>query len=117
MEEAELLCDRVVIVDHGRILAEGTLAELRAMLGQRDLVRFSGVFQPVAIRQAFTDGAIEIVQAEESTVTLAMQDASRRLPDLIAGLHGAGGEIRSTTLAQPSLESLFLKLTGKELRE
>jgi len=117
MEEAESLCDRMGIVDHGRVLAEGTFAELQALLGQRDLVRFAGVFQPAAIRQAFAGEAFEIVQAEAGVVTLAMQNASARLPEIIAGLHGAGGEIRSTTLSQPSLESLFLKLTGKELRE
>jgi ABC-2 type transport system ATP-binding protein len=117
MEEAESLCDRVVIVDHGRILAEGTLGELRALLGERDLVRFSGVFEPAAIRRIFAGDGIDIVQAEESVVTLAMTGASRRLPAIIAELSGAGAEIRTTTLSQPSLESLFIKLTGKELRE
>jgi ABC-2 type transport system ATP-binding protein len=117
MEEAESLCDRVAIVDHGRVLAGGTLPELRALLGERELVRFAGVFQPDAVRQAFAGDGIDVVQAEEGVVTLAAQDASRRLPAIIAGLGAAGGEIRSTTLSQPSLESLFIKLTGKELRE
>jgi len=117
MEEAESLCDRVAIVDHGRILAGGTLAELRALVGERDLVRFAGVFQPAAIREAFAGGGIDVVQAEEDVVTLAAEDASRRLPAIIAGLSAAGAEIRRTTLSQPSLESLFIKLTGKELRE
>jgi ABC-2 type transport system ATP-binding protein len=117
MEEAESLCDRVAIVDHGRLLAGGTLAELRALLNERDVVRFAGVFQPDAVRQAFAADSVDVVQAEESIVTLALPDASRRLPALIAGLSGAGSEIRSTTLSQPNLESLFIKLTGKELRE
>ena len=117
MEEAESLCDRVAIMDHGRILAGGTLGELRSLLGERDVVRFAGVFQPDAIRRAFADDGIDVVQAEESVVTLAIEDASRKLPTIIACLSGAGGEIRSTTLSQPSLESLFIKLTGKELRE
>src|SRR5437016_4306596 len=60
MEEAESLCDRVAIVDHGRILASGTLAELRSLLGERDVVRFAGVFQPDAIRRAFTGDGIDI---------------------------------------------------------
>ena len=117
MEEAESLCDRVAIMDRGRILAGGTLAELRSMLNERDLVRFAGVFRPDAVQQAFAGGDIDVVQAEEGVVTLAIEDASRRLPAIIAGLSSAGGEIRSTTLSQPSLESLFIKLTGKELRE
>jgi len=117
MEEAESLCDRVVIVDHGRILAEGTLPELRALLGERDLVRFSGVFQPAEVHRVFAGDGIDVVQAEESIVTLALAGASRRLPAIIAELSGAGGEIRATTISQPNLESLFIKLTGKELRE
>jgi ABC-2 type transport system ATP-binding protein len=117
MEEAEALCDRIAIVDHGRVLADGTLPELRALLGERDLVRFAGAFQPASVRQIFAGESIDIVQAEDTIVTLAAPDASRRLPSIIARLHEAGGEIRSTTLSQPSLESLFIKLTGKELRE
>ena len=46
-----------------------------------------------------------------------MKDASRRLPSLFETLTGAGAEIRETTLTEPSLETLFIKLTGKELRE
>src|SRR5260370_42439041 len=117
MEEAESLCDRVVIIDRGRILAQGTLRELRSLLGERDLVRFSGVFQPDLVHRLFSGDGIDIVQADENAVTLALQDASGRLPSIFAMLAGAHGEIRSTRLSQPSLESLFIKLTGKELRE
>jgi hypothetical protein len=46
-----------------------------------------------------------------------MAAAGRRLPELFDAIHGAGGEVRETTVAQPSLESLFIQLTGKELRE
>ena len=51
------------------------------------------------------------------TVTLAAPGASARLPELFDALQGVGGEIRETTLTQPNLETLFIKLTGKELRE
>ena len=117
MEEAESLCDRMVVVDHGRIIAQGTLPDLRALLGERDLVRLSGVFQPDSVRRIFSGDGIDVVHADETLVTLALADASRRLPSIFASLAGAGAEIRSTTLSQPSLESLFIKLTGKDLRE
>jgi ABC-2 type transport system ATP-binding protein len=117
MEEAESLCDRVVIIDHGRILAQGTLPELRSLLGERDLLRFSGVFQPDFVHRIFSGDGIDIVQADENAVTLALHDASGRLPSIFAVLAGARAEIRGTRLSQPSLESLFIKLTGKELRE
>jgi ABC-2 type transport system ATP-binding protein len=118
MEEAETLCDRLAIVDHGRIIAQGTLEELRCLLGQRDLLRFSGVFDPAAVREhlAGMEG-VEVAQADGALLSLAVADASRRLPAIFAALADAGAEVRQTTLTEPSLESLFIKLTGKELRE
>ena len=122
MEEAESLCDRIAIIDHGRLIAEGTLAELHAELGQRDLLRLSGSFDPkpvrVALEEAFAAQAgLELVQLEEQLLVLAMPQASRHLPQIFFVLTNAGAVVRETTLTQPNLESLFIKLTGKELRE
>jgi ABC-2 type transport system ATP-binding protein len=117
MEEAESLCDQLAIIDHGNIIAKGTLAELRSMMAERDLLRLTGVFHPDAVREALRplDG-IEIVQADESQLALSVTDASHRLPSIFEAINSEG-EVRGTTLTQPSLESLFIKLTGKELRE
>ena len=118
MEEAESLCDRLAIIDHGRLIAQGTLPELRGLLGERDVLRLSGVFRPERVREALRGAdAIEIVQADESLLILSLASASSRLPQIFSALASAGAEIRETTLSQPSLESLFIKLTGKELRE
>jgi ABC-2 type transport system ATP-binding protein len=118
MEEAESLCDRLAVIDHGRVIALGSLPELRALTGERDLLRLSGRFEPGATREALGRIAgAEVLQAEEGLVTLSLPEASRKLPEVLAAVMAAGGEIRETTLTQPSLESLFIKLTGKELRE
>jgi linearmycin/streptolysin S transport system ATP-binding protein len=118
MEEAESLCDRLAIVDHGRIIAQGTLSELRAMLGERDLLRLTGSFEPERARQALEKlDRLDIVGIDENQLTLSLADASNRLPAVFSALTSAGAELRGTTLTQPSLESLFIKLTGKELRE
>ena len=84
---------------------------------ERDLLRLTGVFRPDAIREALAhlDG-VEIIQSDETQLALSVSDASHRLPALFAAINTAG-EVRGTTLTQPSLESLFIKLTGKELRE
>jgi ABC-2 type transport system ATP-binding protein len=119
MEEAETLCDRLAIVDHGRLIAQGSLDELRALLGERDLLRLSGRFPGEAqIAAALTgqEGA-EIIQAEEDSLIVAAPRASRQLPALLAALNRVGAEVRETTMTRPSLETLFIKLTGKELRE
>ena len=118
MEEAETLCDRLAVMDRGKVIAAGTLAELRSMLEQRDLLRLSGVFRPDAARAAVAPiDRIEVLQAEENLLVLSLVEASRKLPAIFAALETAGSEVRGTTLTQPSLESLFIKLTGKELRE
>ena len=116
MEEAESLCDRLAIVDHGRICAQGTLRELRSLLGERDVLRLSGAFHPEQVRQALARvEGVEVIHADEANLALSMSDASHRLPLIFAALNGS--ELRGTTLTQPSLESLFIKLTGTELRE
>jgi ABC-2 type transport system ATP-binding protein len=118
MEEAETLCHRLAVVDHGNVIAAGTLTELRALLAEHDLLRLSGVFQPEAAKAALQPiDHIEILQADEHLLIMALPDASRRLPAIFSALAATGAEVRGTNLTQPSLESLFIKLTGKELRE
>jgi ABC-2 type transport system ATP-binding protein len=118
MEEAEALCDRLAIMDHGNVIAAGTLTELRSMLAERDLLRLTGVFEPKAARAAMQQiDSVEILHADESLLLLSLAAASQKLPVIFAALAGTGAELRGTTLTQPSLESLFIKLTGKELRE
>ncbi len=79
MEEAESLCDKLAIIDHGKIIAAGTLPELRAMMGERDILRLAGSFEPDVVREPLLglDGA-ELVQMDEKTLTLAVPNASAK---------------------------------------
>lgn len=118
MEEAEALCDQLAIVDHGKVIARGTMDELRDMMGERDVLRVSGRFDDAAVRQSFANiSDVEILQVDAETVQLSAETATRRLPELLGALADSGAEIQETTLARPNLESLFLLLTGKALRE
>jgi ABC-2 type transport system ATP-binding protein len=127
MQEAEELCDRLAIVDHGKVIASGTQRELQARLGGRDLLQLGGAFEPEAARTALEDlrdaasgarlGELEIVSIDERSLQISLRDASKHLSAVFAALTRAGGEVRETKLHQPSLESLFIALTGKELRE
>jgi ABC-2 type transport system ATP-binding protein len=118
MEEAQALCDQIGIIDRGKLLALGTLEELRQLIGESDVLRLSGRFDPTAARAALAAlDHCEVLQAEAGSLMLAIGDATRRLPAIFAALAGAGCEIHETTLNQPTLESLFIKLTGRELRE
>jgi ABC-2 type transport system ATP-binding protein len=118
MEEAEQLCHRLAVVDHGRLIAHGTLDELRRQLNERDLLRLTGSFDSAAVRSALLplDG-LELHQCDPETVLVSMKDAPARLTEIFAALSRAGASIRGTVLKQPSLETLFVKLTGKELRD
>ena len=92
--------------------------QLIPLLAERDLLRLSGIFQPDAAKAALQPiDSVEILQADEHLLIVALPDASRRLPAIFSALAAAGAEVRGTNLTQPSLESLFIKLTGKELRE
>lgn len=118
MEEAQELCDRIAILDRGRLVAEGTLAELRARVGERELLRFAGRFDPAAARTALAGfEGLEVMSASDAELLLAAPRASRQLPEILAALARSGAEISETSWSPPSLESLFLALTGRALRE
>ena len=116
MEEAQELCDRIAIVDHGKLLAIGTLAELRALVAEKDLVRLSGRFDASAASKGLAElKEVDVLSVTAEAVTISARSASRQLPAIFAALGAA--DIQETTLTVPSLESLFIKLTGRELRE
>jgi ABC-2 type transport system ATP-binding protein len=88
------------------------------MSGERDLLRLAGTFDEKAVSPALAAfEGLEVVQANGDLLTLSLREASKRLPALFSLLQSAGAEVKETTLSRPSLESLFMKLTGKELRE
>jgi ABC-2 type transport system ATP-binding protein len=123
MEEAERLCDSLAIIDHGKIIAQGTVDELRAKLGARDVLQLTGNFPLDATRhavEALSDSGnhdLEFVSQEQQSITLTLSHASQHLPAIFDAVSAAGGNVSETSLRSPNLETLFLLLTGKELRE
>jgi ABC-2 type transport system ATP-binding protein len=123
MAEAERLCDSVAIIDHGKLIAQGSVAELRAQLGARDVLQLHGRFPAGPSKEAVSALAkqsgldIEVIAQEENSLTLTLSSASQHLPAVFQALSNAGGSVSETSLRSPNLETLFLLLTGKELRE
>lgn len=123
MEEAERLCDSLAIIDHGRLIAQGTVAELSTQLGARDILQLSGQFPVEATQQAINSMLdrsgleLEFITQEENNFTLTLNSASQHLPGIFKAVADAGGSVSETSLRSPNLETLFLLLTGKELRE
>ena len=122
MEEAERLCDSLAIIDHGKIIASGSVAELKAQLGARDALQLTGRFPEGDVRDAIASlsqeiGDLEILNQAEDNLLLTLSAASQHLPIIFAAISGAGGSVTETSMRSPNLETLFLLLTGKELRE
>jgi ABC-2 type transport system ATP-binding protein len=118
MEEAERLCDRVGIIDHGKILAEGTRAELVALVGQRDRVRMSTNDRTEAAAEALrSHAAVDEVTASDGGLEVLVRGAAAALPRLLELAAGAGVGVTSVEVVEPNLEAVFLHLTGKALRD
>ena len=123
MEEAERLCDSLAIIDHGKLIAKGTVDELRAQLGARDVLQLTGAFPVEPTKQAIESLAngglhdLEILAQDENGLTLTLSEGSHHLPAIFTALSGAGANVLETSLRSANLETLFLLLTGKELRE
>lgn len=118
LEEAEQLCDRVGIVDKGRILAEGTIAELRRLVGEGTVVTLRGTFTAEKFRAALgpADG-VKIVSLEDSAAMVSVTGERRAASDLLATVLRSGLDVADITMQEPSLQSVFIKLTGRELRD
>ncbi len=117
LEEADALADRLAIIDHGRIVAEGTADELkRQVAGDVITIGVDGAVEHVleAVRaQPFVREAT----AEAELVRLYVDQGDVAVPNLIRVLDGAGLRAESLTLARPSLDDVFLRQTGRSLRE
>jgi ABC-2 type transport system ATP-binding protein len=118
MEEAERLCDRLAIIDEGSIKAEGTRRELVQIVGQKDRVSISGSGPLTAVAEALSGlGGVTDSAADEQRVDLLVEDASSRLPELLAAAAAHGMAIGGVKVEEPNLEAAFLHLTGKALRD
>jgi ABC-2 type transport system ATP-binding protein len=119
MEEADRLCDRVAIVDHGKILALDTPAELKRSVGADTIVTVRADGDPAKLASALASALEGVARSRllEDGVELHVQGASRILPRIVAAAETAGFELLDLGVAEPTLETVFINLTGKELRE
>jgi ABC-2 type transport system ATP-binding protein len=116
MEEAERLCDRVAIVDHGRIIALGTPAELIAGLHAPHIIEFSS--EPAVDDELLSSvpGTGERRQ-RDGRWQLAAANLAQAVPALLSTLDDAGARLVSLSTHRATLEDVFLSLTGRELRD
>ena len=119
MDEADKLCDTIAIIDNGKIVVTGTLGELKSSVGGDSIV-FSFLSEETA-RNAETLLAekiqVEKIQTSNNTVYLKIKDGERMMPELLRSLDAKNLETQTVTLSRPSLDDVFLKYTGRSLRE
>ena len=118
LEEAETLCDRVAIIDHGRILAEGTVDELKRRVGEKEILTVSGGFEVEEARAKLAAlPGVQVVAATPGKIVLSVAGAGKAALDALAGVLASGLDLDGVEIQPPSLNSVFLDLTGRELRD
>src|SRR6201997_5781099 len=119
MDEAERLCDRLAIVDHGQIIAEGSPADLINRLGGHHVVEFSVSGHSNGAASATWRGlpSVESVRDEEGLIALNVKQPHLTIPALLEAIDQQGGQLQHLTTRQASLEDVFVRLTGRHLRE
>lgn len=117
LEEAEALCDRIAIMDHGKILDTGSVDELAKVAGDGDIVTVNGPFTAAEFRSVLEGEKVNILSVAEHAGTVSLNPDEMKTAALLQKLGEGGIEIRDVSIQKPSLESVFLKLTGRELRD
>jgi ABC-2 type transport system ATP-binding protein len=120
MEEADELCDRLAIMDHGKILALDTPADLKRSVGADTIATIKatgGELQTLAERLSSAIAEVSNTRVIDGGVELHVKEAERLVPRLVGATEEAGFELADLSIAEPSLETVFISLTGKELRD
>ena len=120
MDEAERLCDRLAIVDQGQIIAEGSPADLIERLGGHHVVEFAveaGGSNGAALEAWRALPSVESVRAEDGMMALNVKEPHLTIPALLEAVGKQGSKLQHLTTRQASLEDVFVRLTGRHLRE
>ena len=120
MEEAQELSDRIGIMDQGELIALGTLEELTRIVGERETLVLSlvqeGQNQALSERIESLEG-IEAVSSTDGQVVVNVEDAEKVLADIVSAASELNANVRTIEIREPNLETVFLHLTGRALRD
>ncbi len=119
MDEAERLCDRLAIIDHGQVIAEGTPADLIERLGGHHVVEFavSGNSDGATLDIWRALPGVESVRHDDGFFSLNVREPHLTIPALLEAVEHRGSQLLHLTTRQASLEDVFVRLTGRHLRE
>jgi ABC-2 type transport system ATP-binding protein len=117
MEEAERLCDRVAIVDHGRVIAQGTPRELIASLGAEHVVEFALADGAELDAAAMAAAGVGPAGRRDGTWRLQVTELHQAMPALLGELRRQGAQLSELRTHSATLEDVFVTLTGRQLRD
>ena len=119
MEEADKLCDRVAIMDHGKILALDTPADLKRSVGADTIVTVKAAGDAEQLAAAFQTRleGVTRTRALPDGIELQVRGADRLVPRVVEAAEAGGFSLADLSVAEPTLETVFIGLTGKELRD
>ncbi len=116
MEEADYLCHRIAIIDKGRIIAMDTPKYLKGLIGA-DVISVESDHDRGLANLLQNFGWIEWITKEGKITNLGVKNGRTRIPEIVVAAHDAGITISSINLHEPDLEDVFLKYTGRKIRE
>jgi len=118
LDEAENLCDRLAIVDHGKIVAEGTPTELKRKISGGDIVEADFLSLPDNALKALekADFVVE-VKKRDGGLTILVKNGAEAIPKVVSLMDANGGKLRTINLRELTLDDVFLEVTGRSLRE
>ncbi|MDF3298817.1 ATP-binding cassette domain-containing protein [Streptomyces tropicalis] len=119
MQEADHLCDRVAIIDHGRILALGTPSALKQSLGADTIVTVATSGRPEQLASRLDHDIRDVVRTRllDDRVELQVKGNDRLLPKVVASAERGGFDLVDLSITESTLETVFISLTGKDLRD
>ena len=118
MEEAQELCDRIAIMDHGKILTVGTLEELTRLAGEAEVLRLTGNFDDSSIRDRLLElDGVRVLKTDNRIAVLSVEAGGPGLLEVLPRILAADLGVEDVSIQRPNLQSVFITLTGKELRD
>lgn len=117
LDEVENLCDRLAIMDHGQILALGTIKDIKQIVGENTLIKIEGKFDSAKVdklTQTFEFLKVESLKEGQAVFSLPNKNSTGQI---IEEIIKQGFSIDNLSIKEPSLDSVFIKLTGRELRD
>jgi ABC-2 type transport system ATP-binding protein len=119
MDEADTLCERVAIIDHGKIIAKGTPLELKASIpgGYLLRLRFDRVTGELLAQLRAVPGVSEVRSKDQAATDVYADRGGTLISGIVSSAQAAGVELCDVHISEPSLETLFLHHTGRSLRD